>query len=101
VDEELDIRTGLFTMDELHAAKKQIKRGKASGLESIPTEVWLLQRITKLLQACSVYQKDQITRWTEGCILPFPKKGDLGLPTNYRGTLTTIAAKIYNLFLQI
>ena len=30
-------------------------------------------------------------------ILPFPKKGDLGLAKNYRGiTLTSIAAKIYN-----
>ena len=33
----------------------------------------------------------------EGWILPFPKKGDLGLAKNYRGiTLTSIAAKIYN-----
>ena len=33
----------------------------------------------------------------KGCILPFPKKGDLGLPKKYRGiTLTYIAAKIYN-----
>ena len=33
----------------------------------------------------------------KGCILPFPKKGDLGLAKNYRGiTLTSIAAKIYN-----
>ena len=32
-----------------------------------------------------------------GCILPFPKKGDLGLAKNYRGiTLTSTAAKIYN-----
>ena len=31
------------------------------------------------------------------CILPFPKKGDLGLAKNYQGiTLTSIAAKIYN-----
>ena len=36
----------------------------------------------------------------DGCLLPFPKKGDLGLPKNYRGiTLTAIAAKIYNLML--
>ena len=29
------------------------------------------------------------------CILPFPKKGDLGLAKNHRGiTLTSIAAKI-------
>ncbi len=37
----------------------------------------------------------------KGCILPFPKKGDLGLAKNYRGiTLTSIAAKIYNELLQ-
>ena len=33
----------------------------------------------------------------KGCILPFPKKDDLGFAKNYRGiTLTSIAAKIYN-----
>ena len=35
---------------------------------------------------------------TKGCILPFPKKGNLGVSNNYRGiTLIKIAAKIYNL----
>ena len=35
-------------------------------------------------------------RWMKGCILPFPKKGDLGLAKNYPGiTLIFIAAKIY------
>ena len=34
------------------------------------------------------------------CILPFPKKGDLGLAKNYRSiTLTSIAAKTYNVLL--
>ena len=37
----------------------------------------------------------------KGCILPFSKKGDLGLAKNYRGiTLTSIAAKIYNALLR-
>ena len=37
----------------------------------------------------------------KGCILPFPKKGDLGLAKNYWGiTLTSIAAKIYNALLR-
>ena len=37
----------------------------------------------------------------KGCILPFPKKGDLGLAKNYQGiTLTSIAAKIYNALLR-
>ena len=35
--------------------------------------------------------------WKIGGILPFPKKGDLGVAGNYRGiTLTAVAAKIYN-----
>ena len=37
----------------------------------------------------------------KGSILPFPKKGDLRLAKNYRGiTLTSIAAKIYNVLLR-
>ena len=37
----------------------------------------------------------------KGCILPFLKKGDLGLAKNYRGvTLTSIAAEIYNALLR-
>ena len=37
----------------------------------------------------------------KGCILPFPKKSDLRLAKNYRGiTLTSIAAKIYNVLLR-
>ena len=37
----------------------------------------------------------------KGCILLFPKKGDLGLAKNYRDiTLTYIAAKIYNALLR-
>ena len=48
----------------------------------------------------SVYNQDPIKRWNEGCLLPFPKKGNLALTKNYRGiTLTSIASKIYNLML--
>ena len=37
----------------------------------------------------------------KGCILPFPKKDDLGIAKNYRGIiLTSIAAKIYNALLR-
>ena len=37
----------------------------------------------------------------KGCILPLPKKGDLGLAKNYRGiTLTSITVKIYNALLR-
>ena len=57
-----------------------------------------------LMTYCSdtnaVYNQNTIDRWTKGCILSFPKKGDLWLVKNYRGiTLTSIAAKIYNALL--
>ena len=55
-----------------------------------------------MLRHCNaVYNQNPIDRWMKGCILPFPKKGDLGLAKNYRGiTLTPIAAKIYNALLR-
>ena len=51
-----------------------------------------------LFKHCNtVYNQNPIDRWMQGCILPFPKKGDFGLSKNYRSiTLTSIAAKIYN-----
>ena len=55
-----------------------------------------------LLRHCNaVYNQNPIDTWIKGCILPFPKKGDLGLAKNYWGiTLTSIVAKIYNALLR-
>ncbi|XP_063587867.1 uncharacterized protein LOC134765253 [Penaeus indicus] len=48
-----------------------------------------------------VYTQSTIKIWTQGCIIPFPKKSDLSLATNYRGiTFTATAAKIYNAMLR-
>ena len=88
-----------FTAKELQSVLKVIKNEKAAGLDEIPPEVWKTEMFNDhLLTFCNnVYKQDAIKGWREGCILPFPKKGDLGKPSNYRGiTLTTIAAKIYN-----
>ena len=62
-------------------------------------------RPDNLIPHCSdtnaIYNQNPIDRWMKGCILPFPKKGNLGLAKNYRGiTLTSIAAKIYNALLN-
>ena len=49
----------------------------------------------------AVYNQNTIDKWTKGCILPFPKKGNLRLAKIYQGiTLTSIAAKIYNALLR-
>ena len=67
-----------------------------------PPEVWKTREFDDImLWHCNVvYNQNTIDRWTKGCILPFPKKGNLRLAKNYQGiTLTSIAAKIYNALL--
>ena len=100
---QLDIKLGLFTNEELDSVLKKIKNRKAAGLDEIPPEVWKTRQFDDiLLRHCNaVYNQNPINRWTKGCILPFPKKGDLRLAKNYRGiTLRSIAGKIYNALLR-
>ena len=102
ISKQLDIKLGPFTQ-ELDSVLKKIKNRKAAGLDEIPPEVWKTRQFDDiLLRHCNaVYNQNPIDRWMKGCILPFPKKGDLGLAKNYRGiTLTSIAAKIYNALLR-
>ena len=103
ISKQLDIKLGPFTQEELDSVLRKIKNRKAAGLDEIPPEVWKTRQFDDiLLRHCNaVYNQNPIDRWTKGCILPFPKKGDLGLAKNYRGiTLTSIAAKIYNALLR-
>ena len=95
--------TRIISKQELDSVLKKIKNRKAAGLDEIPPEVWKTRQFDDILlrQCYSVYSQNRIERWMKGCILPFPKKGDLGLAKNYRGiTLTSIAAKIYNALLR-
>ena len=101
ISKQLDIKLGPFTQ-ELDSVLRKIKNKKAAGLDEIPPEVWKTRQFDDiLLQHCNtVYNLNPIDRWMKGCILPFPKKGDLGLAKNYWGiTLTSITAKIYNALL--
>ena len=89
--------------EELDTVLRKIKNRKAAGLDKITPEVWKIRQFDDILprHCIAVYNQNTIDRWTKGCILPFPKKGDLGLAKNYRGiTLTSIAAKIYNALLR-
>ena len=103
ISKQLDIKLGPFTQEELDSVLRKIKNRKAAGLDEIPPEVWKTRQFDDiLLRHCNaVYNRNPIDRWMKGCILPFPKKGDLGLAKNYRGiTLTSTAAKIYNPLLR-
>ena len=95
----LSIKTGNFEIEELKYALKSLPNNKASGLDNIPGEVWKSGALNDhLLDICNrVYNQQKVNIWTQSCILPFPKKGDLGLAANYRGiSLVPIAAKIFN-----
>ena len=103
ISKQLDIKLGPFTQEELDSVLRKIKNRKTIGLDEIPPQVWKTKQFDDiLLRHCNaVYNQNPIDRWMKGYILPFPKKGDLGLAKNYRGiTLTSIAAKIYNALLQ-
>ncbi len=92
----MDIKLGPFTQ-ELDSVLRKIKNRKAAGLDEIPPEVWKTRQFDDI-QLNTVKQFIIKIRLTDGkgCILPFPKMGDLGLAKNYRGiTFTLIAAKIY------
>ena len=103
ISKQLDIKLGPFTQKELDSILRKIKIRKAAGLDEIPPEVWKTRQFNDiLLRHCNtVYNQNPRDRWMKGCILPFPKMGDLGLAKNYQGiTLTSIAAKIYNALLR-
>ena len=102
ISNQLDIKLGQFTKEELDSVFRKIKNRKAAGLDEIPPEVWKTKEFDNiLLRHCNaVYNQNTIDRWTKGCIFPFPKKAELGIAKNYQGiTLTSIVVKIYNALL--
>ena len=103
VNKELAIEQGPFTLEELETVLAKTKLNKSAGIDEIPPEVWKSGYFNdQLLEFCNdVFSQKPIEYWTKGCILPFPKKGDLSVTDNYRGiTLTCIAAKIYNTMIR-
>ena len=74
---------------------------KAAGLNEIPPDVWKTRKFYIVIWYYNaVYNQITIDRWTKGCILPVPKKGDFRIVKNYLSkALTSIAAKVYNALL--
>ena len=62
-------------MEELVETRKKVKLGKACPDDNVPPELWATGYFDEeLLLLCNmVYEQQQIQRWAEGTILPFPK----------------------------
>ena len=75
IDNQLPIKKGPFSEEELETVQKKLKNKKAPGLDEIPPEVWKTRRFNDiLLKSCnSLYNQSSIQIWTEGCI-PSQKK---------------------------
>ena len=94
-----EIKRGVFSQAEIDAAVRQMKSGKAPGLDGLPAEFWKLPKIKKsLLNFCNAtYQGNRPKEWGISGLNPIPKKGNLRIPDNYRDiSLTQVAAKVYN-----
>ena len=100
ISDLLDIDTSLFSLDELRSVTKQLNPTKAFGPDYISPIIWKSEVFeTILLNLCNFCFTHNIcpSVWRCSQIIPVPKKGDLSLPTNYRGiSLMPIAAKLYN-----
>ena len=74
---QLDIKLGQFTLEELDVVLTKIKSRKIAGLDEISPEVKKTGKFDDiLLRYCNVVYKQNII---DRCILPFSKKGDLGI----------------------
>ena len=87
IDKQPDTKLGQFTQEELNVVRRKIKNMKAACLDEIPPEVQKTRKFEDLLlRYCNaVYNQNTIEIWPNGCVIPFPKKSDLGIVKNYRG----------------
>ena len=87
-------------MKELKNVLKIVKSAEALRPDKISAIIWNDPKFHEsLLHLCNYTFNNNTSPsiWLKSQIIPIPKKGDLTIPTNYRGiSLLPIAAKIYN-----
>ena len=100
---ELDLP---ISFAEISKAIDSMKRGKSPGIDGLVSDFFIdakeflvpyLYRVYNFVFETGNYPKI----WSEGLIVPIPKKGDLSNPSNYRGiTLISTFAKLFSLIIR-
>ena len=102
--EDLDICIDPPTMEEVKAAIKAMKSGKAGGADGVTAEMLKAEEAeTPRLLMCifrEIWESETIAEaWKTGLIVKLPKKGDLVDCNNWRGvtsTLFPITSKVFS-----
>ena len=91
----IDTPSPIPTFDEVNRAIKSMKNGKASGIDTIPKEVWQIPQMAALLHKLIIkiwIAKTIPTEWRTAVIIPVPKpKKKAFRPVS----LLVVAHKIY------
>ena len=99
-EEDLNIRTDTPDKEEIIAAIRTLKNGKAPGHDNLNAELFKadpnLAAETLLPLFIAIWEKKEIPEdWNKGTIIKIPKKGNLQDCNNWRGiTLLSIPSKI-------
>ena len=98
--DDLDINTLPPGREEIIAAIKSLKNGKAPGQDNLNAELFKIdpELASQILQPLfkAIWEIKQLPEdWTEGIIVKIPKKGALNNCNNWRGiTLLSVPSKI-------
>ena len=101
-----DILNGKIQLDEVEKEKGRIRKGKASGIDGIPIELYFsdIKYFTPLLTTLfnTIFESaDYPDDWALGLIYPVHKKGDKSDPQNYRKvSLIPSLAKVFESVLE-
>ena len=101
-DTDLDICTDPPSLEEVTAAIKAMKSGKAPGADGVTAEMLKADVnvtapiVTEIFK--QIWEEGQIPEaWKTGLIFKLPKKGDLGDCNNWRGiTLLSLTSKVFS-----
>ena len=101
VIEMFEVLNEIITEQEIAQAIKELKRNKASGSDLLINELFMYakEELTEYLTLLFNFVFDAgifPSEWSEGLLIPLHKKGNLNVPSNFRGiTLLSILGKIF------